>query len=343
MKSNFSLFLGVVMIFVVTACTPGMVQNPTTIPPALPTGSSPISSEAASSPSLHGVFEGTTACSALTRPLPQIPEDTDCELMIWKIMFYQDAATGTPTTYTLESTYGPSQPNSLGPAGGGTAISMEGTWSIVKGTKTDADAEVYQLHSEDSQVAVSFVKMSDDILHVLNHDQTLMLGNAAWSYTLNRTDNRPPIDMDGPVGSGPEATRPPIPAMPAGSSVLGVFEGRSPCHEIVFEMLQLTPYPNCLKIKSQLSLYQDQKTGAPSTYMLMGTSSIQEGTWMILEGTKDDPHAVVYQIHLEQSKEPVSFLKADDNHLFLLDQDLNLVVGNALFSYTLSRIEKVAQ
>jgi hypothetical protein len=338
MKPHFKLFLQVVMLLAITACAPSIVQTSTTTLPAVSTGSSPISSEAASSSSLHGVFEGTTACSALTRPLPQIPEDTDCELMIWKIMLYQDAATGTPTTYTLESTYGPSQPNSLGPAGGGTPISMEGNWSIVKGTKADPDAEVYQLHAEDSQVAVSFVKMSDDILHVLNLDQTLMLGNAAWSYTLNRTDNRPPIDMDGPVSSGPETTRPPIPAMPAGSSVLGVFEGRSPCHEIVFEMLQLTPYPNCLKIKSQLSLYQE--TGAPSTYMLMGTSTIQEGTWTILQGTKDDPDAVVYQIYLDNSQEPVSFLKADDNHLFLLDRDLNLVVGNALFSYTLSRIEK---
>src|SRR5918996_332698 len=151
MKANFNLFLGMLILFEVTACAPGLVQTPTTTPPPTPAGSS-----------LHGVFEGTTACSSLTRPLPQIPNDTDCELMIWKLLFYQDAATGTPTTYTLESMYGPSQPNSLGPAGGGTPISMEGTWSIVKGTKTDPEAEVYQLHSEDSQVAVSFVKMSDD-------------------------------------------------------------------------------------------------------------------------------------------------------------------------------------
>ena len=330
MKTSFKLFLQAAMLLAVTACTPGIVQTPTTTPPPLPAGSS-----------LRGVFEGTTACSSLTRPLPQIPEDTDCELMIWKIMLYQDAATGAPTTYTLESTYGPSQPNSLGPAGGGTPISMDGKWSIVKGTKSDPEADVYQLYSEDSHIAVSFVKMSEDILHVLNPDKTLMLGNAAWSYTLNRTDNLPAIPMDGPVGSGPEATRPPIPTMPPGSSVLGAYEGRSPCHEIVFEILKVAPFPNCLKIKSRLTLYQDAATGAPTGYMYMGTSTIREGTWTILEGTKDDPDAVVYQLHLEDSKEPVSFLKADENHLFLLDRDLNLLVGNALFSYTISRIEDV--
>jgi hypothetical protein len=51
----------------------------------------------------------------------------------------------------------------------------------------------------------------------------------------------------------------------------------------------------------------------------------------------------VYQLQLEDSQRPVSFLKADENHLFLLDEDLNLLVGNALFSYTLSRIEDVPE
>ena len=72
----------------------------------------------------------------------------------------------------------------------------------------------------------------------------------------------------------------------------------------------------------------------------MGTSTIREGTWTILQGMQGDPDAVVYQLDLEGSKRPVSFLIADENHLFLLDRDLKLLVGNALFSYTLSRIEK---
>ena len=329
MKAHFKLFLQVTTLLALTACAPGMVQTPTSPSPPSPSGSA-----------RYAVFEGITACSALTRPLPQIPADTDCELMIWKISLYQDSATSSPTTYVLESTYGPSQPNATGPAGGGTPISMEGMWDIVKGTKTDPEAEVYQLYSDDSQVAVSFVKLSDDLLHVLNRDKTLMLGNPGWSFTLNRTDNRPAFTIDEPVGSGPEATRPPVPTTPPDSSVLAVHEGRTPCHEIVFEMLKLAPYPNCLKIKMRLTLYQNETTGAPSSYMLMGTSTIREGTWRTLEGTPDDPDAIVYQLHLEGSQAPVSFLQADENHLLLLDRDLNLLVGNPLLSYTLSRVEE---
>lgn len=329
MKPCFKLISGIA-ILAITACAPAVIPTPTTTPPPSPAGSS-----------LHAVFEGITACSAQTRPLPQIPEDTDCELMIWKIFLYQDSAQGIPTTYTLESAYGPSQPNSTGPAGGGITISMEGQWAVVTGTKSDPEAEVVQLFSEGSEVAVSFVKMGEDLLHVLNRDGTLMVGNAAWSYTLNRTDNRPPFAIDEPVSSGPEATRPPIPAMPPGSSILGVFEGRVPCHEVALEVLNIAPFPGCLKLKSRLTLYVDQATGAPSSYLYMGTSTIRQGTWTILEGTEDDPGAIIYQLQLEGSKGPVSFLKADENHLFLLDRDLNLLVGNALFSYTLSKVEKI--
>lgn len=335
MKSRLNLLLWAVMLLTITACATATPQTATSSAP--PTDSLPTDSS--ETESIHGIFEGITPCSALTRPLPQIPVDTNCEQMIWKFILYQDSATGTPTTYTLESAFGVPQQGTPGLVGGGTPIVMEGSWVIVRGTKTDPDAVVYQLHSENSQPAVSFLKMAEDLLHVLNSDQTLMIGNASWSYTLNRTDNRTPPQITEQPGPSSEATRPPIPPMPAGSSVLGVFEGRLPCHEIVFEVLKIAPYPGCAKMKSQLTLYQDQNTGAPSTYLYLGTTTIREGTWMIVQGTASDPDAEVYQLHLEDGQQPVSFLKAHENHLFLLDRDLNLLVGNALFSYTLSRIE----
>jgi hypothetical protein len=325
MKSHLYLLLWAGVLVALTACAAAISLSAT--PSPIPTG-----------PNIRAIFEGITPCSRETRPLPQIPADTNCEQMIWKVILYQDPATETPTTYILESTYGVPQPNTTGLEEGGTPIAMEGKWAIVIGTKTDPEAEVYQLYSGDSQIAVSFLKMSEDILHVLNGDQTMMVGNGAWSYTLNRTDNGPPYKMQ-PVSEPALPTRPPIPGTPPGSSVLGAFEGRLPCHDIVFEMLKITPYSGCLKLKTRVTLYLDQNTGDPNIYMSMGTSTIQEGTWTIIQGTDSDPDAVVYQLDLDDSQEPVSFLKADENHLFLLDRAGNLLVGNALFSYTLSRVE----
>ena len=141
----------------------------------------------------------------------------------------------------------------------------------------------------------------------------------------------------------PEGSRPPIPEVPPGSSVFGVFEGRLPCHEIVLEFTKVPPFSGCAKIKSRLTLYQDQATGKPSTYLYMGTTTIREDIWTMLQGTESDPDAVVYQLQLDNGRQPVSFLEADENHLFLLDRSLNFLVGDALFSYTLSRIAKAAQ
>ena len=332
--------LGLIGAGILAACARGtLTPQPTTSQhPDLATQT--IVSTVPSGSTLLGVFEGITPCSQHTRPLPQIPADTNCEQMIWTFTLYQDAATQTPTTYTLNSAYGVPQQGTLGLAGGGTKITMQGQWTIVKGTQSDPDATVYQLNIDSSQPAVAFLKVNDNLLHVLQRDKSLMVGNGGWSYTINRTDNRTPSQIIGPLGSPPiEGPTPVVPPMPPSSSVLGIFEGRTPCHDITFEFTKTAPYAECMKIKWRLTLYQDQ-AGEPSTYLYRGTQTFREGTWTITRGIKGDPDAVVYQLNIDNAQQPVSFLKTDDNTLFLLDRDMNLLVGDALFSYTLSRTDK---
>lgn len=305
-----------------------------------PSGNPTKAATVAPDSSIFGVFEGITPCSQQTRPLPQIPEDTNCEQMIWKFTLYQDSSTGAPTTYQLYAAYGVPKQNTMGLDKGGTPITMEGKWGIVKGTGTDSNAVVYQLNPEVPQETVSFLKVGEDILHVLHPDMRLMVGNAGWSYTINRTDNRPEPKIVVPAEPPSSSTPLVIPPQPEGSSVLGVFEGRTPCDEVVFEFTGIPPHEGCFKVKWQLTLSQDQDTGAPASYLFRGTGTIRTGTWTILHGTKNDPDAVVYQLRADDSQQIKSFLSVGDDHLFLLDGELNLLVGNALFSYTLSRIDK---
>ena len=292
------------------------------------------------SSSVFGVFEGITPCSAQTRPLPQIPADTNCEQMIWEFSLFQDSATGAPTLYRLDATYGVPQQNTTGLEKGGTPITMEGRWAIVKGSDADPNAVIYQLNPEDPQMTVSFLKVSEEILHVLHPNLKLMVGNAGWSYTINRTDNRPAPQIIVPAEPPSSSTPLVIPPMPEGSTVLGVFEGRTPCDEVVFEFTGIPPHEGCLKVKWQLTLYQEQDMGAPATYLFRGTGTVRTGTWTILHGTKTDPDAVIYQLRADDSQQITSFLSVGDDHLFLMDAELNPLVGNALFSYTLSRMDK---
>ena len=178
--------------------------------------------------------------------------------MIWEFTLFQDSATGTPTTYQLDAAYGVPKQNTTGLDKGGTPITMEGKWAMVKGTGADPNAVVYQLNPEDPQMTVSFLKVGEDILHVLHPDMRLMVGNAGWSYTINRTDNRPAPRIIVPAEPPSSSTPLVIPPMPEGSSVLGVFEGRTPCDKVVFEFTGIPPHEGCFKVKWQLTLYQDQ-------------------------------------------------------------------------------------
>lgn len=333
MKPLFRLLFATTLLVALTACATQAIPTAT---PVIPTITPSPATTTATSSSLFAIFAGITPCSTQSKLLPQIPEDSNCEQMIWKLTLHQDPTTRAPTTYTLDSAYGLPKQGTQEIQNGGTKISMAGKWGITKGTKTSPNAVVYQLTSDTPQTTLSFIKMDDDIIHILHPDRSLMVGNAAWSYTLNRTDNHNPVPAV-PPSDMPETPRPPTPTAPAGSSILGVFEGRLPCHEIALKFTKVELYPGCIKIKSRLTLYYDQTTGAPTVYRYLGTSTIADGTWTIVQGRNADSDAIIYQFQMEGDSAPVSFLKADDNHLFLLDQSLNFLVGDASFSYTLSR------
>jgi hypothetical protein len=216
--------------------------------------------------------------------------------MIWSLVLHQDLQTGIPTTYRLKSAYGLPKQGTNDLIGGGTPIVMKGKWMMTTGTRDDREAVIYQMNIGDSQTALSFLKLNDDLLHVLNSERALLVGNGAWSYILNRMDNQNLAqlnEMPGSVADPP--SRPPVPPTPEGSSVLGVYEGRTPCHELVLEFTQIEPFPGCMKIKWRLILYQDA-TGAPDTFLYYGTSTFREGSWAIVHGMDGDPDAVIYQL-----------------------------------------------
>jgi hypothetical protein len=298
-------------------------------------------SSAPTAPSMLGIFEGTTPCHNIPRPLPQIPANIDCELMTWKITLYQDPNSGVPTTFKLTSAFGLTLPGTPGIRGGGTKVEMEGKWAIIRGTNTDLNAVVYQLNPDNPSRSVSFLKLDDYLLHVLDHDKGLMVGNAAWSYTLNRTDAA--RGQSSPQNTNPASQAALVP-LPVSSSTLGVFEGRTGCSDIALQFTQF-PASECRLIKWRLTLYQDPNTGAPTTFNWKGTrtgsegTSDREGIWRIVRGTRANPAAVVYQFDPDKPQESASFLKADDNTLLLLDRDTNLIVGDIYISNTLTRVD----
>ncbi|RXK61669.1 hypothetical protein ESA94_01235 [Lacibacter luteus] len=139
--------------------------------------------------SILGIFAGTTPCGQFIRPLHKVSAEADCAMVQWKLILYRDPVSRKPTTYKLSSvnrfivkgTNMYSEP--------GTKMETEGKWTIVQGTKTNPNAVTYQLGSDKTERSIRFLKLSDNLIHLLDSDGKLMIGNESFSYTLNRVAN----------------------------------------------------------------------------------------------------------------------------------------------------------
>ena len=136
---------------------------------------------------LLGFFVGSSPCGPAIRPALGIPAGADCELIKWQLSLYQQAQTKRPATYKLKWTYGMAQANTTGHVGGGTKGERTGKWTIGRGTPADPQAVVYQLDPDKPATRLTLLKLDDRLLHVLDEKKALMIGNGAWSYTLNQT------------------------------------------------------------------------------------------------------------------------------------------------------------
>jgi len=68
----------------------------------------------------------------------------------------------------------------------GKQLHREGKWIMVKGTGTNPAAIIYRLDPDKPLESISFLRLNENLIHLLDSDQQLMTGTGAWSYTLNR-------------------------------------------------------------------------------------------------------------------------------------------------------------
>ncbi len=136
-------------------------------------------------PSVLGTFQGRPLCLGLVTQLG-IETDADCTKLKWSLSLYQDPATLQPTRYTLSI------------VGGGDVVQQEGSayrqkvlegqWTIVKGIKSNHNAEVYQLELGKQGAYLYLLKGDDNVLFILDENRDFRIGNGEFSYTLNRVE-----------------------------------------------------------------------------------------------------------------------------------------------------------
>jgi hypothetical protein len=213
-------------------------------------------------------------------------------------------------------------------------ISIEGKWKIAKGTKSNSSAIVYQLLSSKQQI--SFLLLDYNLLHLLNPDKSLAIGNEGYSFTLSKSAiiikqqtnyNSPAITKSFPTGLKGDSIR---------------FVGKTPCKELT-GTLKISETIDCFKLKWDLILNQEPEKNYPTTYELRRTGhreSVIKEKWIVTKGTSKNTEAIVYLLDPDQPNKTILLLKGDDNVVFFLDKNRNLLVGNNEFSYTLNRLRK---
>jgi hypothetical protein len=288
------------------------------------------SQRAANAPSIYGVFVGSTPGGEAVRAMLGIPPQAKAELIEWKLTLYEgrDAPSA---AYHLRWSYGPTAPNQPGLSENAAANERRGTWRM----RTDSASRVttYDLGG------ISLLEVSRDVVHLLAADRSLLVGDGGWSYTLTRESAlEPKVDPSlAATDAGGESRT--ISPVSTGSTVFGVFEGRTPCQRIARE-LGAAVRPGCWKLKWRVTLYQHPQSRQPGTYKVEGTlygSGAREGAWQIQRGTPGEAGATVYTLQPAAGQRRLSLLKGDDNVLFFLDSERRPLTGTAGNSYTLDR------
>jgi len=270
----------------------------------------------------------------------QIHPDTKCEMMKWNLTLFQDPKTSAPGEYKLIYEYGLAKQGTKGFMEGAKTIELNGKWTIGKSANEIAGAVVYNLIADSSPVSLSFLKPDQNILHLLNQEKNLMIGNGAWSYTLNSVNPIPASTVM--FTPQPGSTH----RIETDSATVGIFDGRTPCSNELLELNGISAN-GCQIIKCRLTLYQDPKTHTPTTFQMYtvyvgkgDTRYTNTGKWKVTQGTKTDPGAIVFELEPDKFQGYLAFVKTGGNILFFLDKDRNLMVGDGYTSYTLNRIKK---
>jgi hypothetical protein len=287
--------------------------------------------------SFKKTFEATTPCNDAVKEMLGIPANFKCEMIKWNLILSNDSKKN-PSTFDLVYTYGLAKQGTRGFTEDAKTIELKGKWRIEKSKSKNNDI-IITLIADNSPVSLSFLQPGQNLLHLLHKNKQLVNGTAAWSYTLNRTD---PVT----VSTGKFVPRLVSSTKLRGiSDTVGIFYGRTPCYKALREINNI-PAEGCQIIKCKLVLLQDTNTHTPTNFIIQtiyvgkGDNKYSAtGTWKLLQGTIDDPAAVVYQLLPGQGKlqDQLLLVKADDNILYFIDNDTHLLVGNSYCSYTLNR------
>ena len=242
-------------------------------------------------------------CRPINKNIPRNSLIDSIDFIRWKLSI-------TDQKFSLECSYGISKPNT------------NGFYDAKKVALTGiAKRENNNYILENVNHILKLAEINANLLHILNKDNTLLIGSDGWSYALNNIAPTTTNQIN----------------LTAKQSVLKdsiVFYGRTRCGDFSINR----PGPACIKMKWLIVFYANKNE--PTTYLLNRSSMLpleypgKKGTWKIISGQDG---RIIYELTPDKETTPTYLLKLDEGVLIFTDAKGNLLVGNHDFSYTLNR------
>lgn len=245
-------------------------------------------------------YTGSTPAGREARLFLGISPKDSVDFIRWNVRFANKH-------FKLVCNYGIGKPNSNSFINGGSQVSFEGRFS-------ERNDTLY-LHSRDRKIAM--YRINDNLLHLLDSADSLLVGNDGWSYTLSAEE---------PVNDRRLNLRP-QPLMYHDSAT---FTGRTPCPPSLIPLAT-----GCYKLKWDLTLFSHRDTDEPVSYRLRGTVTNHEWITGECRSMRQKDGLLVYHISFGDKK--FYFIPLDQKLIIFTDSLGKPFTGNADFSFTLNR------
>jgi hypothetical protein len=248
------------------------------------------------------LYTGSTPAGQVARHFLGIPAGDSIDFIRWKLRLND-------TGYQLHCNYGIGKPNTNGFINGG----------LNTGVKGAVRREGNRYHFVNGPKTLAVIELNGNLLHLLADNQTLLVGNGGWSYTLNAAS---PIRAD----------RLSIKVIPLEFKDSIAFEGRTPCKipTVVKEG------SDCYKLKWHIIFYADDASNRHGQFKIAGTAyrgRLTKGKWTIETSHNGIP---LYHLTVETGSSLLYLVSTSDNTLMFADASGRLLVGDKDFSYTLN-------
>ena len=249
-------------------------------------------------------FTASTPAGTVVRSFLGISPEDAVDFIRWKLTLDNNK-------YSLQCNYGIGKPNTNGFINSGKNIALNGT--------LQKEQNRWTLQHDDR--VLKMIELNSNLLHLLDENNQLLVGNGGWSYTLNNIDPVLTNDIN-------------ITAQQGSLKDSVIFDGRTPC-----EVPGIIPSGmQCYKLKWRFIFYSGNGNEEQGQYKIKGTAwrniESRTGSWKIIRKKNNQ---LIYQLNDEKGNALIYLLKADENILLFTDAAGKLLVGNEDFSYTLNK------